>query len=338
MIIDPTTRNSVFNPVGIQGQWYQHRWGQRDYPQISLSSDQLRISLDNNNEGFINVPLMYGDVADYEHFDILSKHGKDKLNLNSYGMFSNDYVTLILSNYNQVTIHVDGWGETLGKVFLGTDYTKIKKVAETIPHLNLVYHCYQHNIQSLAECYQFCIHHNITLHLQSGEVHNGNNSHPIITKEKQWLYDVHGFTVDKDKCSDLEKYISEMSVQKGYKLRKSLYSYNTLRTYMKVPEGRRITESALVPRIFPDKELEIHFKNSLFQIDCQAVTPTGHVFTSHNMMSTFMQFLGKDWGFDVRRLNSYDEFMLRLLFSAQEIQRYDIDKHTIENVFKNQSE
>ena len=44
MIIDPTTINNVYNPIGPQGQWIKHRWGKRNFPQIDIKLEKSCIS------------------------------------------------------------------------------------------------------------------------------------------------------------------------------------------------------------------------------------------------------------------------------------------------------
>ena len=37
--IDLTTKNTVYNTLGPQAQWVQHRFGKRDYPDIELDTN-----------------------------------------------------------------------------------------------------------------------------------------------------------------------------------------------------------------------------------------------------------------------------------------------------------
>ena len=52
MIIDPTTINNVYNPIGPQGQWIKHRWGKRNFPQIDIKLEKVMHTLDAMSEGF----------------------------------------------------------------------------------------------------------------------------------------------------------------------------------------------------------------------------------------------------------------------------------------------
>lgn len=340
MIIDTTTHNKIHNPTSVQGQWYQHRWGRRNYPLISLSYDDLMLCL-NNHDGFIDVPLSYGDVSEYEYFITLSNEAANKLHLNSYGMFKLFQTGYINSNFNNVTIHLDGWDDTTGKVFLGANADVIKRSISKIDKINVIYYCYQHNVKSIKEMADYCIANNANIKFVSGPVYNGENSHPVITKDCEWLYDVHSYTVDTDQlysAENIDSFVDSLRIDNDYELRKSLYTYNTLRTYVKKPKGRRITEFPIIPKIFPNQQLKLKLVQKLAQKDSLCVTPTGHVFRSYNMMNAFMQFLADDWSFDVRSISHYDEFMLDLLASAQEIMRYGLNGHTVEKVFTSQSE
>ena len=37
--VDLTTKNTVYNTLGPQAQWIQHRFGRRDYPDIELDAE-----------------------------------------------------------------------------------------------------------------------------------------------------------------------------------------------------------------------------------------------------------------------------------------------------------
>ena len=41
MNIDPTTHSTVYNPLSSQGQWAQHRFGKRDYPELNLDLETV---------------------------------------------------------------------------------------------------------------------------------------------------------------------------------------------------------------------------------------------------------------------------------------------------------
>ena len=336
MILDLTTRNNIYFPVGVQGQWYRHRWGRRNYPLTELTLDQLELCVA-NSDGFIDIPLSYGDVSQYSHFDTLSRLGFNNLHMNTYGMFSSKQINTINSNFNFVTIHVDGWDDTLGKVFLGADFATIHNSILSLNSIDLTYHCYQHNIKSIKAFCEFCNEHGITAKFASGLVHNGENSHPVIDQQCNWLYDIHGYTVSNDQPlsgDQLDDFANSVVIDHDYTLHKSLYTYNSLRTYVKPNSGRRFTEQPIIPKIFPSTELYNSLLEQNFTDTNLYVAPTGHVFKSAQMGSTFMLFLGDDWDFDVKLINQYDEFRIFLLFCAQELLKYKIDNHTIELVFK----
>ena len=88
--IDLTTKNTVYNTLGPQAQWVQHRFGRRDYPNIELAVETVKqvISQSSDTINFISV---FGDPSEHtDIIEIVNYLDQGKLVFNSYLNFNND--------------------------------------------------------------------------------------------------------------------------------------------------------------------------------------------------------------------------------------------------------
>ena len=360
MIIDPTTHNQIYDPTSPQGEWYAHRWGRRDYPEVELQNDDLTTLYCRPTEP-LHLKCMYGDPADWTDIDkFLRAKNSFTVIMDTYGMLKDSTIRILKRQERQVNIYIDGWENTMGKVFLGQDFETVKSsimelkdvVCNQKPALIVHYNLYQHNIEDAKRFCEFAEEEGVTIRVFPGKHCNGYY-HSIIDENSNWLYDV--FPVDFEDLQEHERLIEISENQATFYpfpepdpslacMPKTLAAYNTLRTFMKDPEGESILDDALITNLFPDKKLKIELTRRMIGEDNRYLCPTGHILPNMQLGVTFMNMLCSDWSFkksDIVTLKTsysgygideFEEYRLELLHYAQEIKKLDLDKLKVQLV------
>lgn len=295
MILDVTTKNRVYNTVGPQAQWYRHRWGKRDYPDLDL-----RLS-DIPDNPIYHLTCMYGDPADWKHIDKFLKVTDRTLFIDSYGMFKKSTLQLLTeSSLGFINIRVDGWNNTMGKVFLGQKLNSVKKSISALnSKVKLEYRLYRHNLSDLTEFKEFCDNSDIEYSVLPGELTDDGLS-CIVSPVGEWLYDIHSASEE---------------LQLGYapeQLHKTALGAERLKTYISDPLGRRITEYPMIPNI-TNLTVTQEIKDKYTEESSTFVSCTGHVFDNVQLGQLFMLLLAPDWKFsilDLPKLNDYEKSIL----------------------------
>jgi len=359
MIVDPTTKNQIYDPTSPQGEWYAHRWGRRDYPDVELVNDDLTTLYCRPTEP-LHLKCMYGDPADWTDLDrFLRAKNSFIVIVDSYGMFKESTLRVLKRQEREVNIYIDGWEDTMGKVFLGQDFETVKSSIMELkdvkrngkPALVVHYNLYQHNIEDAKKFCQFAEDEEIAIRVFPGKHCNGYY-HSVIDENSNWLYDV--FPVHFEGLQEHEMLMAVTEHQSKFypipepdpelsRLPKTIEAYNTLRTFMKPPEGVSILDGALITKLFPDKQYKIHLTREMLEDTNRYLCPTGHILPSMALGVSFMNMLCTDWRFaksDVVKPNgqflSYatddglDDYRMRLLHYAQEISKIDLDKIKIQ--------
>lgn len=321
MIIDTTTHNKIYNPASAQGQWFNHRWGQREYPLLELSEDHVHSVIKKFPQEYILLRSIYGDPASFTHLPLLCEHYKNNLEIHTYGMFSPEQIKIINDSQAIVKVFIDGWGESFGKVHLGACLETIKNTIENVVRCTVVYYTYKHNESDILDFIYYCKRHNINIILEPGDIHD-EHCQSIISAQCEWLYDV----LPSDICSEgamlfseIDDFIKNNTFSNDRSLVKHIFTYNSLRTFVNRPKDKGILDKPLVPKYFPDPELHIKFKRQGFDESEKMITPHGYYFESCDLGSMFMMFLCNDWKFESKDFKNYNEFMLYLLFVVQHL-------------------
>lgn len=216
MIVDPTTQNHIYNPASPQGQWFQHRWGKRNYPTLNLPAN-IQFNSDIRLESF------YGDPLTWPNINNFCEQYKNNIHILTYGMG-------VVHVYDNVsfTFKIDGMNELCGTLYLGADWNEITTNIETVKHCSTIeFALYPYNKHQVDDITTWCAERNIPLNITEGFYVDYYGT-SVIDESGTWLYDVL-----KD---DAELY-------------RSVTAYNSLRTYVKGAQGRSILNKPMLPRL-----------------------------------------------------------------------------------------
>jgi hypothetical protein len=280
MILDVTTRNSIYNPTSSQGTWFQHRWGKRDYPVLDLSLELYNTIWSQHDT--VALQCVYGDPVDWIHFDaFLDSVTKDRYaHVTTYGTRAIDNKKV------NVVFLLDGIEEQCGKVFLGADWSDIKQnIKDTKGERTIQFYLYEHNKYQIPKIQDFCARHEIELRLHY-EYCDSTGRQSIINKNKQWLYDVQPHLYNSS--IDYKK-------EKPVELYRTIWAAQFLKVYNKGNHNCSILQH-------PKRK---QLKNTGNNTGYTYVTPTGHAFVHSDEYGMFMNMLCPDWNINFR---SYDEY------------------------------
>jgi hypothetical protein len=296
MIIDATTHSKVYNTVGPQAQWFAHRWGRRDYPDLHLDPSQIP-----DNDVY-HLACFYGDTAEWKHLDDFLCTTDATVFIDTYGMFSTSTVELLQqSRIGFIKIHVDGWDRTMGKVHLNQDIQKVKHTMYMLSDkVQMEYYLYEHNMCDVPAFEQFCKDNDVQYNIQSGAL-NDDGMSCIVDENAEWLYDI--FPASETLKSDHEP-----------ALYKSTLGSERLKTYLREPDGRGILNKPMLPNMSTVTVPQSIKKK--FQSGGEFVAVTGHAFDSVELGQMFSMLLCSDWKFNALDLKNIDDYRLSILYAA----------------------
>lgn len=349
MIIDPTTRNNIFNPLSAQGRWIRHRWGKRNYPEIDLELEQVLHSLDSISEGFflfdepIYLKSAYGDAALWPDVTRISKIVGSNLTVTTYGMLDIKLAQTIKRHKSMLHFLVDGYRDECGKVFHGVKWNELSGILSEVASNAIVeFFVYEHNKHQIPNMIRFCKKRNIKLKFTTGDA-TDNDSSCIITENGEWLYDVvphecdtplldlsYGSVEEINTGHDLKDQYSDLE---PVELARYLKNYNSLRTYIKPPTGRSIVDLPMVSKIYDHNELKQKFQTDHEQY---IITPTGHVCTCSEEYFMFVNMLANDWAMNsavVKEIKLHNTFEQKVLYYAQKFNKTFLEKNQVQNYF-----
>jgi len=320
MIIDTTTKNKVYNPTSAQGQWFQHRWGRRDYPDIELSWEKFQEVIQDVTDT-IYLVCTYGDPAEWPHLSKASDLLKDQLHVVTYGMLSDSDVECLLKNETKVTFLLDRTSKA-PQVFLNTDWNIISKNIKTLnKNVFIEYVTYQHNLSDLPELVKLAQRYNIQVKLNTGLSTDGNIT-CIVSDKCEWLFDAVPFYTNTDflRFSELSEHVNSIDTSVSA-VEKTINGYNTLRTYYKIQHHRNIFESPLITREELPADIIKRLDVDSEIINLISVSPTGHVFKNDMMFSMFMRLLGRDWLLSRTHVKQHadNQYMKEVIYYARKI-------------------
>ena len=303
MILDVTTHSSVYNTVGPQAQWYAHRWGKRDYPELHL--DPAKIPPNN----LYHLACFYGDTAEWKYLDDFLCKTVATIFIDSYGMFKSSTLELLQQcNIGFIKIPVDGWDTAMGKVHLGQDIESVKHSAYLLANKNvqLEYHLYQHNQEDVFEFKKFCKENNIPHTIVPG-ILNDDGISCIISENSKWLYDVYP-------AVDNSKHIA---------LNKTTLGAQRLKTYIKAPQGRSILHKPNIPNLSMI-DIPEDLKQRYAPSSETFIASSGHCFNNVELGQMFCMLMCSDWQFSVLDIKNMDDYKLSIVYAGSLLTSMDL--------------
>jgi hypothetical protein len=341
MEVDLTTKNNVFNAVGSQGQWFQHRWGKRSYPNLELDIDDVRKIISNIKEGeSVYAKSVYGDSMQWEDIAELASDLGEKLIITTYGMAGEDKIEAINKTGAYIHVLLDGVDDMCGKVFLRAKWSKIDSFIESCNNKLIEFYVYEHNKHQIPDIIKYCHKKDIFLKLTPGIAKDAVGS-AIIDQMGEWLYDVMPEDVNTDFkgpgywTAELEEFgdIKPVEVQRNTE------NHTSLRTFLTSPEGRSILEKPLVSTYIPNEDYFEDFEEEYNESVTENfyISVSGHVFKSHEEYTMFSQMLSPDWDVSTETCKTdavtHNLFAQKVLWFAKKFDEDYIKDVEIDKVF-----
>lgn len=288
--IDLTTNNTVYNTLGAQAQWLQHRFGKRNYPDLSLDTDKVISFLENCNDT-VNFISVFGDPCCHPNFlDIMSVIEEGRSVVNTYLNFKNDNIIHVLNNKNSyVVIPLYGINELHDKILLGSDWDIVKNNLSNLTcGVCVEFYMFEHNMHQLKEIKELTRIFNFDLKIRKGIALHPDGFSPIVNDKGKWLYDVYP-------CDE------NLTELKWKELCKTVNGYNSLIQFVKPVKGKSILSS---PNIFKVQDKYTYD-------DQTSISVTGHSFNSFELHQVFSNALCTDWDLSFSKVTEYDKMTVR---------------------------
>jgi len=297
VIIDPTTRNNIYCPISPQGQWFNHRFGPRDYPDVELNFN----TVEKIASRYIGLPFLaifsskYGDPIEWSYIKDCSDYLENWMRMETYGMGDIDTYFYCARNFTETMIHLDGLNELCGKVHLGADWNHINELVKTLRNFrkpDLTFHAYEHNKHQIPAIVSYADKCGSKLLIKTADTKTEPHGSCIIDQSKTWLYDAIPHTVPSGLTNKqlAEQYANLDPVP----LIRNLVGYNSLRIYTKPSKGRNILESPMLTRVTQTADVVSHKIIKARETHIW-LAPTGHCFHTSEEYSMFMYMLGREW-------------------------------------------
>lgn len=272
--IDVTTKNSVYNTLGAQAQWIQHRFGKRNYPDLDLKKDHV-IDVIKNTSDTINFISTFGDPGCYDNInEILSLIQPGKVVFNSHLNFNNpELLDLLYQKQSYVVVPLYGLYELCDKLSLHSNWDQIIQNLEKLSHNACVeFYLFQHNIHQVEDIKNLSEKYNFKLLLKQGVAVHPEGFSSIVNEQGKWLYDAYpcDLTINNIKWPNL---------------RQTSLGYNHLIQYVKPVTGNSILNS---PKFYKTTNNYSYDNNT-------SISVTGHVLPSFTLYQIFSNALCNDW-------------------------------------------
>ncbi len=345
MIIDPTTHSTVYNPLSSQGQWAQHRFGKRDYPELNLDLETVLHGLDSISEGFfvfdrpIYLKSTYGDAGLWKDATRISKLVGGMLTISTYGMIPSKTVETLKTHQAMIHVFCDGFENNCGKVFLGAKWESIANVLSLANSNTMIeFFVYEHNQHQIPYITTFCAQRSVKIKFTPG-IKNDNIGSCIIDQNGNWLYDVIPVDLETDMLDDDYDHVQLRDIKdrfnnlKPIPLKRHLENYNSLRTFVSEKDGRGLLQSPMVSQLIKHKQLEKFDDPNKDDIH---ITPSGHVTENAEEFYMFVNMLSPDWKMNnktVSKITPPDDYALKTLYYAQKFDNEFLEKRKVQSYF-----
>ena len=341
MEIDLTTKNNVFNAIGAQGQWFQHRWGKRPYPTLELDINDVKKAVSSIEKGeSVYAKSMYGDSMLWDDITDLADSLGEDLIITTYGMAGEDKLAKINKAGSYVHVMLDGMEELCGKVFLRAKWDKINSFIENANLKLIEFYVYEHNKHQIPDIIKYCHKKDIFLKLSPGIAKDAVGS-AIIDQMGEWLYDVMPADVNTDFkgpgywTAELEEFAKLEPVE----LQRNTENHTSLRTFLTTPEGRSVLEKPMVSSYIPNEEYFDSFAKEYNEGTEKTyyISVSGHAFNNREEYTMFTQMLSPDWDVSTETCKSevvkHNIFAQKVLWFAKKFDEKYIKEIDIEKVF-----
>ena len=312
----------MYNPTSAQGQWFQHRWGQREYPRISLDLCWIKSNISRNLK--YDLHSVYGDPVCWDQLVDFADWCEIKPEVFTYANIKNHSVLVDLNKIGCYTvIKIDGIDELCGLVNLGACWKNIKKSIESISGCGAVeLATFEHNVHQIDLIYQICKQHQLQLFL-SCDNQNDEFGSSVIDQDCKWLYDVKPcytgiHLVNEQNISTIrDKYCNRNFSTPS----KNLWAFKSLRTYMPVSRHRSILQKPMLAKFEPPTEVLHSFNDDYNLTEGIFVTPDKKILWNHKLYTMYMNLLANDWKIDNSYLSQHknNRFVLEVLLYAEHI-------------------
>lgn len=340
MELDLTTKNNVFNAVGSQGQWFQHRWGKRAYPNLELDFDDVKRVVASADSESIYAKSVYGDSMQWGSIADLAKLLGEKLIITTYGMAGEDQVADINKTGAFIHVLLDGMDDMCGKVFLRAKWSKIDEFISKCTNRLVEFYVYEHNKHQIPDIIKYCHKNDIFLKLTPGTAKDAVGS-AIIDQMGEWLYDVMPMEVNTDFkgpgywTAELEEYEGTEAID----VQRNTENHTSLRTFMASPEGRSILEKPLISTFIPNEDYFENFADDYADsmTENYYISVSGHVFKNHEEFTMWSQMLSPDWDVSTETCKTdavtHNLFAQKVLWFAKKFDDDYISEINIDKVF-----
>ena len=287
--IDLTTKNSVYNTLGPQAQWVQHRFGRRDYPDVELDVKIIK-SIINQTDDVINFISIFGDPSQHSKIvEILESVEPGKIVFNSHLNFDNNSLIDMLNNKQAyVVVPCYGIDDLSNKILLHTDWltvdSNLKKLDCTVC---IEFSVFEHNVHQLPLVKNICKERSLELKIKEGVSLHPDGFSPVVNENKEWLYDVYSAN-------------ENISTIKWPTLHQTVNGYNSLIQYVKPTKGASILNRPNFYKIAKS-----------FDSDNISISATGHVFPSFELHQIFSNSLCTDWNFSFSNITEFNKINIK---------------------------
>lgn len=292
--IDLTTKNRIYNTLGPQAQWVQHRFGKRKYPDTDLTLscvlDILKISNDTIN--FISV---YGDPCCHPDFITIINNvpaGKSVVNT-SLNFVDDQIINALNENHSYVVVPLFGINELCNSIALLSDWNIIlNNLKKLTCGVCVEFYTFEHNIFQVDEITNLSKKLGFELKINKGAALHPDGFSPIVNESGEWLYDAYP-------CSTGQNI-------KWPQLCKTVRGYNSLVQFVKTINGKSILDN---PGFY--KISKMHTHNNM-----TSISVTGHVFPSFELHQIFSNALCPDWDLSFTKIVADDKMTIREEFKS----------------------
>lgn len=272
--IDLTTRNSIYNTLGAQAQWIQHRFGKRNYPEIDLNLDIVAKIVSSQNETF-NLMSVFGDPCEHPEFlDIIKLIPAGKSIVHTFLNFNNkEIIDTLNTQHSYVVVPLYGIDELNDKIILNSTWLTIQNNLKMLTcGVCVEFYLFEHNYHQLKNIKQISADLGVDLKVIKGSALHPDGFSTIVNDQGEWLYDAYP-------CDE------NLTKIKWPELHKTVAGYNSLIQFVKPIKGKSILNNPNVYKV--DKSYD--YDNTI------NISVTGHVFPSFELHRIFSNALCTDW-------------------------------------------
>lgn len=288
--LDITTKNSVYNTLGAQSQWVQHRFGKRDYPKTEIDLTLINKIL-HHTDDTVHFTSIFGDPTSHSQFlEVLNatSHGKNVISTNLN--FADDRIIEAFNKQQSyLVVPLYGIEDLCDKIVLKSNWEVILDNLKKLECAVCVeFYVFEHNIHQLDHIKSIAKDLNFDLKIKKGVALHPKGFSPIVDYNGNWLYDVYS-------CNETTQKITWSGLHKTVK------GYNSLIHFIKPTTGRNILNNPFIYKV----------DNKHCYDDNLSISATGHVFPSFEMHQTFSNALCTDWNLSFANIVGYDKITVR---------------------------